>query len=294
MAKTTAKTTKTTKTTNDPTVSTPVVRDTSAASLLGALTGKATSKKATKPERPEVQLSEYAEQLFSEFAPAKELADIFTERAENIKSQLTEEVFEEYVGAMWTGKSQPTNPALKSRNSDGRVDCEGIFIVQEKIKVQVPDPSDPSESTIALLVKSGVSEAVACKLVENEIDFTPQVGLRPFNELVSGHYEERAFIESSAAEQAVAQKILEFVTNELTEEEQQIVLRNEPKTVVKKGFLERVATYVGSENELKSVFRVLQPVNYPKGAKFAVGDTPVGKTNRLIGKASEILGSDSE
>lgn len=292
MAKTTSKTTKTTKTDADLAVSTPVVRTTSAASLLGALSGKATAKKASKPERPEVQLSEHAEQLFSEFAPAKELADIFTERAENIKGQLIDEVFEQYVGAMWTGKSQPTNPSLKSRNVDGRVDCEGIYIVQEKIKVQVPDPNEPAESTIALLFKSGVSEPAARKLVESEIDFTPQVGLRPFTELVSGHYEERAFVEATAAEQAVAQKILEFVTNELTEEEKELVLVNQPKTVVKKGFLERVVTYVGSENELKSVFKVLQPVNYPKGAKFAVSDTPVGKTNRLIGKASEILGTE--
>jgi hypothetical protein len=192
---------------------------------------------------------------------------------------------------MWVGKSQPTNPALKARNEAGQVDCEGIFIVQEKIKIQVPDPSNPTESVIALLVKQGVSEAAARKLVESEIDFTPQIGLRSFNELATGHYEDRNFIEATDEEKSVAEKILQFVTNELTEEEQAIVLRNDPKTVVRNGFLGRAVTYVGSEDELRSVFRVLVPVNYPKGAKFAVSDTPVGKTNRLIGKASEVLGT---
>lgn len=289
MATKTGKTAKTT--TPDLTVSTPVVK-TTAASMLGALAGKATKKAAAaKPERPEVELSEYAESLFAEFAPAAELANVFKECADNIKSQLTEEVFQEYVSTMWSSKSQPTNPALKARNEAGDVDCEGIFIVQEKISVQCPDPNDPVDSTVALLVKVGVRQVAACNIIENEVDFSPKIGLRPFTELVSGHYEDRQFIEATAKEKSVAEKILEFVTNNLTDEEKEIVLRNETSTVVKKGFLERVATYVASEEELKAVFQVLKPVNYPKGAKFAVKDTPVGKTNRLISKASEILGT---
>lgn len=279
-----------------PVVSTPVVKTKpSAADMLGALTGgKVKAKKPAKPERPEVELSEYAQELFADLAPATELANIFQSHADNAKGQFNSEVFDEYTKTMWANRSQPTNPALKVRNDAGQVDCEGIMIVQEKIKIQIPDAEDPIESTVDLMVKSGVTETVARSLVENEVDFTPTIGLRPFTELMNGHYEERQLIDATAAEKAVAEKILAFVTNDLSEEERDLVIRNDAGTVVKQGFLQRVATYATSEAELKAIFKVMTPVHYPKGVKFAVSDTPVNKTNRLISKASEILGTDTD
>jgi hypothetical protein len=278
-----------------PEISTPVLKVPSAADMLGALAGgKVKGKKAAKPDRPEVALSEYAQELFADLAPATELADIFKSHAENVKGQFNAEVFAEYTKTMFANGSQPTNPALKVRDENGKIDCEGIMIVQEKIKIQIPDTDDPIESTIALLVKSGVSQTVARKIIENEVDFTPTISLRPFTELMNGHYEERQMIEATAAEKAVAAKLLAFVTQELSEEERELVIRNDAGTVVKQGFLQRVATYAATEKELIGIFKVMTPVYYPKGVKFAVADTPVNRTNRLIEKASAILGTSEE
>jgi len=273
----------------------PAAKKASAADLLAGLSGKAPTKKpaaAKAKERPVLALSDEVKALYAEYAPAKELWDVLDARLKSLKGELNPELFTAWVALMWQKKTLPSNPNIEVKNENDVLDCKGMFIVQERIKVQIPDNNDPTGSVVELLVKSGVGQAEAEELVNEEIDFTPQTGLRPFNELVSGHYEaEREFVEATAAEQAVGQKLLEFVTNNLSPEEQALVLLNTPKTVVKKGFLTRVCKYAHTQEQLAAILQVLVPVVQNKGAKFGVSDTPVTKTQRLVEYTGTIIGA---
>lgn len=261
------------------------------ASLLAGLASKAKTapKKEAKKERPVLPLDSDVADIYAQFAPAKQLFDILDSRVEALKADLNPELFKAWVRIYWKNKSVPANPAIEVE-VDGKLDCEGMYIVAERMKVQIPNNEDPAGSVTELLVSSGLERADAERLVENEVDFTPQLSLRPFNELVSGHYESKQFVEASAAEQSVGQKLLEFVQNNLTPEEQELVLLNVPKTVVKKGFLTRAVSYVHSEEQLAKVFKVFSPVPSNKGAKFGVSDTPPVRIERLLDYANELLG----
>lgn len=267
----------------------------SGASLLAGLTGKAkTAKpKAAAKERPSLPLTAEQQETYGDFAAVKQLYDVFEARLKSIKGELEPELFEAWLTTFWKNRSVPSNPALQA-SVDGKVDAEGIYIVQERFKTQIPDNEDPTGSVAELLKKLGLDDQKAEDLVANEVDFSPQIGLKAFNELVSGHYEDKQFVEASAAEQAVGQKILEFVQNQLTEDEQALVLQNTPKTVIKKGFLARAVNYASTQEQLAAIFKVFVPVNYPKGAKFGVSDSPVERTSRLLDKANEVLGGAPE
>lgn len=265
----------------------------SAASLLSSLAGsakvKATKKK--EDERAELPLTDSIRELYSKFAPAKELLDHVTARVESIRAELDPEMFAQYVHVMWTNRNQPANMAVRIREGS-KVESEGMYIVQSRYKVQIPDPSNPRDSLVKHLIALGVDAVKSNELVDNEADVAPQLTLRPFNELVNGHYEDKQFVESSDAEKAVGEKLLKLIVENLDEDERALVLQNTPKTVIADGFLQRVCNYANSEEQLKTILRVFVPVTQNKGAKFAVSDTPVDKTKRLVAAASEILGSD--
>ena len=252
--------------------------------LLAQLTGAATTKPKAKAKkvRPELKLTPEAAETFQKFAPAKELFDIFEEHKKAVGGDLNKMLFEAYLDLLWHNKSQPENPTINAG------DCTGMMVVQEKFKLQIPDDTNPKASMIEFLKNAGVVKAE--ELME-EVDFTPQTTLRAFNELVSGHYEDKQFIEATAAEKALGTKILNLIMTNLTAEEKAAVLIRTPKTVVTKGFLNRVTTYANSREQLATILSVIEPVNYPKGATCAVGATPVDKTKQLVAHAAEILGS---
>jgi hypothetical protein len=268
----------------------------SASDMLAALSGKAkpVAKKDTKKERPVMELSPEGQDLYRRFAPAKQLLDVVTAEVEAVKGQLNLEMNESWTATLWNNKSLPSNPEIRIFDENNRLDCQGMYVVQERFKLQIPDNADPTGSIVNLLVELGVDQTKAESLIDNEVDFTPQTSLRPFNELVNGHYEDRQFIESSATEKAVGQKLLEFVMNELDADEQALVLQNTPKSVVKKGFLQRVTGYANNKDQLASILKVFVPVVQNKGAKFAVSDSPVDKTQRLVDYAAQLLGSADE
>jgi hypothetical protein len=305
MAKTTKTTaTKPAQTTDQDKISIPVAirgGGKSAGDLLAGLASKAKApeKKAdAKKQHPELQLQDDTQQLFTRFAKVKQLYDVVEGELDSVKGELNENLFDAWTTGLWTQKAWASSPAIKVRDANGKVDAEGLYIVQEKFKLQIPDNDNPVDSIIEGLVAPSqdgddntepLTAENAAKLVENEVDFSPQLTLRPFNELVVGHYVDRQLIESTDAEKAVGQKLLEFVTNHLTAEEQALVLVNKPNTVVKKGVLQRITTYVKSKKQLVRALQYFVPVNYPKGAKFGVTLTPVTRAEALADFAEELL-----
>ena len=264
-------------------------RPQSANDMLASLAGKGqkvvTKKKSA--ERPVLDMDAEFKQLFADYAPTRVVADVMMAKAEALKAEVNEAAMKAWVANLWRNKSQPKNPVLRTTNEDGRVDCESMFVVQNRFSVQIPDPDDAANSIAQFLRDSEVAKPD--DLVENELDVSPQVGLRPFNELVSGHYEDKEFVDSSPEEKAVGEKLLKFVMS-LDDDEKELVLRTTPKIKVKPGFFERVTSYCGTREELEKVMAIFKPVVQNKNAKFGMSDTPVDRINRLLNKASEVLG----
>jgi hypothetical protein len=267
-------------------------------SLLSQLVGAApaTPKGRAKGGKSGLEMSEETQQLFRDHIAAKVLADHFGDHSENVKDALKAELWPMYVAQMWANKSQPENPSLKT-TKNGKPDCEGQYIIQAKFKVQTRS----AEETIKMLVELNVQEADARALVENEIDFSPSVAIK-FNELQNGRYVEvegsksgrKEWQDSSPEEKAVAEKALKLLlslpTEPLTDEEKGLLISTMPQATVKKGFLQRVAGYVRSIEQLFAVFKVITPIEMAKGAKFGISDSLTERNRRLVEEAGKILG----
>ena len=186
--------------------------------------------------------------------------------------------------------------------------------VQERFKINKPEVPDGKtleealiESFTDLFVGTGVpeseAESDAARLVNNEFDFTPKKTI-DLTKLVFGHYEgegkNRTWMDATEEEQALANKVITLLsarsTGEvtqadlLTDEESESVIEERDSLVIKKGFLQRVCTYVRSLDQLRSLFKIIKPVTVVSGKKFAQADTPEEQNRRKLEVAIDILG----
>jgi len=257
----------------------------SGASALAGLTSSAKKSavsegKTKKSDRPVLNISEG---VLEEWALCTELASHFETQAENAKSSFKDEAFEEYVAMMWDQKTQPKNPVAKS-DKEGKADCEGQFIIQERYSIG----GGTADELIVLLVDQNVNDSDARNLVKNELNFQPSVNLN-LDQLLVGHYDGKEFIPATDEEQAVGQKIIDLLMNNLSDEERDLAIDETPRKKVKDGFLARVHQYAHSKEQLAGVFNVITPIKQAKGAKFGISDSPDRKSKRLLEKAAEIL-----
>lgn len=272
-----------------------------AADMLAGLASKATKKeKSKKPKktRAELPLTDEIRTLASHFIPAKILAKYFSSYEENIKGQLNQVTFAQWQKTLFASKMQPQNPKIVLRKNGKEEDMEFTLVVQERYKVQIPDPENPSESVVELLTRSGLPAKAAKELVDQELDFTPLTTLRPFNELVNGKYENKEFVPATEEEQSVATKLLTYLQwdgegdapEPITDEERGLVLRSVTQYKVKPGFLSRVCNYCKNEEQLAAVFQAIKPTIVNRGPKFGVSDPLETRTNRLQEEANKVLG----
>lgn len=248
--------------------------------------------KSKSKDRPKIALTEEAKNLFKMFIPAKVLKDHFDSHYKNTREQLNDIAFKLWVKTLWNTKSQPTNPKI-TMERNGKPDLESLLVVTTNFKVQVPEGDDPAREIRLLLNDNGVDLTLASKLVNNELDFTPILQMRPLNHLQYGKYENGDFISSTKEEKAVAEKIMALVSGEktdpLTEEEKSLAFELIQNVKVKPGFLNRVCNYARKEDHLHAIFRVIKPTIQNRGAKYGISDSLVEREERLIGEASEIL-----
>lgn len=268
------------------------------ASQFAALAGGAakTKPKKTKKQRPTLELDAETAHLFREWVPANVLFNHFKSHEEVTKAAVKDGAFNRWVTMMWEHQKQPANPALKAGNDQGQPDVEGMMVIQTKFKIAVANDVEAVEA----LVAQGIREGDAQKLVDAELDFTPRMSLVSFNELIYGHKGDNGYVEATAQEQAIANKMLKLLgmlpldegeeVEPLTEGEINRVQKLDNNVVVKDGFLDRVTSYVHSKDQLAAVFRVIQPVIALKGAKFAISDALNDKNQRLLEEAAGILG----
>lgn len=259
----------------------------SAFDSLNALAAVATkTKKADKVERPVVDCPAAVHKPFYRFIGAKAIAEIVESRVEVEKAAVCEVMLDAYTETLFNTRCQPQNPAI-ALDKDGRPDCKGIFQVKQQYKFNLKEGNEEvKERMVASLCEAGMDKGRAENLVKNEVDCTPETALRPFNELVEGHYVDKQFVAASADEKAVAEKLIAFVlgkpSSPLTPAERDLVLVKRDRIKVKDGFLERVVVYCTTIAELKAVFKVIVPTNFVSHTKFAISDTPEAKNQRML------------
>ncbi len=133
--------------------------------------------------------------------------------------------------------------------------------------------------------------------MDNEIDAEPVLTLRPFNELINGHYVGKTFVKATKEETNAGEKLLALVMGKkakpLTEDEKNLVIRKEERFKVKAGFFERLASYCKSADQVLTVLQVITPTHFVSHMKFGVSDTPEHRHSRLIVEAANILGVEA-
>ena len=263
--------------------------------LFKKLSGSLNKKKAEKkPERPMVEVPDEALEAFQRLVGAKAVLDVVESRADAEKGIVHEIMLDAFAKTLFDHGTQPVNPRFYI-DKDGRDDMTGVFQVQTRFKVNIPEGDEsPDERIVQALVFAGIDKKTARLLVNNEVDAEPVVSLRPFNELVNGHYVGKQFVKATQEEQAAGEKLLAMVMGQkvkpLTEDERDLVIRKEDKTKIKGGFFERLASYCESSDEVLSILRVITPTHFVSHMKFGVSDTPEERQSRLIDEAADILG----
>jgi hypothetical protein len=289
----------------------PKSKSASAADLLGNLNKKAKKddKKPASKARNTLTLPKDVEESLIKWVEAKLLADVVEARQSNTAEEVKEAALELMLDYLWEHGRLPSNPSLKLPNAEGKPDIEAMYTLQKKFKelagaFPVSEDETPEEVAIRTFVDVGLSADNAEALTETELDFTPQTGTRPLNELVEGHYgENREWVDATPVEQEAGRKLLAFLTADaddstevtveaLTDDERDAIIRKSNRVVVRAGFHDRVRNYVTTRDQLAAVFTVLKPVHFPSRAKLGISDTPERKNARLVEAAADILGVD--
>lgn len=278
-----------------------------AAGVLGALAAlvpKATPK-ASKSTKWEMELTDEARKDAERWVNAKTVLEPVLKRVENAKNDFIEYALNVMIAKLFANKTKASNPLVVLKKDDGKtVDHQFQVSMTDKFKYRFPDVPegvDPHDHFVEVFQSVGLHPTDAEKLVENELDFNPITGFRTLTELMEGRYGEgREWIDSTAEEKAAGTKFAALLMwdgtgdapEALEPEEKLLVIERSPGMVVKAGFYDRVATYCQNEDQLRGVFKVIQPIIYPSYQKFAVNDTATDKTRRMIGAAADILGTD--
>jgi hypothetical protein len=287
----------------------------SAKDLLTSLTSgkKPTKKAAVASNRPDIDLDAPLAVSFERFAAADAVQEVVAARLTQEKEFLNEGCFKVWTERLWKSKTRPANPELKLEKN-GQLDIQGIYQVQEKYvfnspEIPVGQTLEQAVTTkfIELFTATGMrpedAEKSANDLVTNELTLSPKP-IIDLERLVYGHYEgeskNKTFVDATEAEQAIASKLIRMIkarsakelaaAGTFTDEEEQALIEYKSQMVVKKGFLQRVCSYVHSLDQLRMVFMIIKPVKFPQAKKFAASDTPDEKNHRLLDAFCDILG----
>ena len=281
----------------------------SAADLLNELADLVPAKAAPKAgakQTWELVLTGHEAEVFERWIAAKNVSEVVDTRLENSKDELGEFALAKIAEQMWKSKTRPLNPTLIVRKAGSPVtDSKAVYLFTDKFKYrfpEVPDGVKARDFFVETFVGLGIEQGDAEKLVDQELDLNPVVGLRPLTELTQGRYgEKRTYIEATAEEKEAGRKLMTFLTGKpdedgnvtvpaLTPAERGMIVKRDPGIKVKAGFYGRVCNYAHSADQLLAIFKVIVPIAYPAHQKFAVADSPENRAKRMIEAAADIIG----
>jgi hypothetical protein len=291
-----------------------------AKSLLSSLTAgkKAQPKKSeSKPVRPELALDQHPtlKEAFRRFIEAWAVEEIVDQRLVQEKAILNDGCFDIWTDGLWRGKTRPANPSLEIPNEKGQDDLVGLYQVQERYSLnlpQVPEGQELKDVVIEKLTEAfkatGMPDDEAADAASNFVNTELVLGVKPvvdLDRLTNGRWEgtgkNKSFIEATKDEQAIAAKVITLLQARsktdlasaecLSDEEMSQAVQFLPNVMVKPGFLNRVCSYVKSVDQLRCIFSVVRPTRFPQGRKFGASDTPEEKNRRLAAAFKDMMGS---
>jgi hypothetical protein len=281
---------------------------------------KPNTRSVKDSDRAVIELDRETQARFISYACSKELFDLVEAQKSQQQKEVSSDIYDRFVDALWRTKSQPQNPSIKAVTSTGKVDAEGTFIVSggSKIKVNMPETREdetPEEALIRGLVDVGVRLANAERLVTSEVSFVPQWSLS-FTDMMRGEVKAGKIVPPTPTQMTAAEVLLCVINgedlegNELDAKSRSEMLKSitddgwfaikanvEGKTtyfptlVDSADFLDRVCGYADSREELGAVLTVFNPVYYCSRVKFAVSDSVEDKRERLAEEAKSVIGT---
>lgn len=277
------------------------------------------NKKTVKDaDRPVIDIDHETQVKFIEFACTRELFNKVEARDKAQSSEVVSEIYEKYVDGLWESKTRPQNPSIEARDSRGKLDAEGKFIVSggSRIKIDMPEVHEdeqPEEALIRGLVELGVSNENAESLVSKEVSFTPQFVLN-FTDLIRGEMKSNKIVPPTQIQMSAGEVLLCVINgedlegNRLTEKTRLEMLKcissdgwealrmnvdakttYVPILVDADGFLDSVCNYASSREELGLILTVFKPVKYCNAVKFAVSDSAEAKKERILEASRSLL-----
>lgn len=277
---------------------------------LGSLADKLKEKAACKPSGKKasewvLRLNATDSVLLHDFCQNQAVIAPFEANLKDIKPQLTEVCYAGFLKKWWADKRRPSNPLVQSLNDDGMVDCEVLFVFNDKFMVNIDGPSEEDPFTVEwaeeaaqkALVKAGLTAAKAKKFVEAEIDCLVTTHFLTVTEMMEGHIGSgRKKIMPTEQTHEAGRKLLLFLDwngkdkiEPLTQDEISAITYNKVEWVPRPGLLDRIFNHTKSIDELKAILTVFQPVLNIRSHEFAASDSAAEKKDRLQKAAKQKL-----
>lgn len=235
---------------------------------------------AKKQDRPCVPVPGNLLPAFERFVAAKQVTEIAEARMKAEEGVLKDSLIDSFAESLSKLRCKPGNPRL-IMSKNGLPDIEGLFQVQAKFYPQA-DPEcqgGAKEKLVSALKKAGLSGEVAEKVVAAEVACADKTTLRPFSDMIEG----------APIEQQLAQRLMQLLMDNFTDDERQLMLAPVEKYEIKDGFFERLAMYCPSKAEIMACIKVLRPVHFLSHLKLGLSETPQGKLNRLCEYAKDLI-----
>ena len=261
---------------------------------------KKQESKDSKPVRPTIELTPEGQEIMRRWVVANVVAKEFSSHEKNVIEEAKSHCLDEYIDSVWALKGHPKNPKFVL-NKNGSPDMQGNFQVQSRFSFNIPQHGDDQTTEDALIIKlveAGWTEEDATALVKEELQLDDEVGIRNFNDLMTGHKEATTWVDASDQEQELGQRLMDYIVSDaFTDEERQVILSSKDKCKVRdgEGFLHRIAHRAKTKQQLEAFLKhFVTPVHFPSHAKFAINDTSEARNRRMVNEAAGILGVDLE
>lgn len=266
---------------------TKVAKEDNLNDLLGELNASVEEAPTVKDEeknRPVISQG----RIMTEYAGVSTAYKILEERKDILGSELKSTVWEEFTDQWFSSKTKPSNPKIESKTGF-KPDCQAIYQCRTNFKVQYREGVSGRNAVIDPLKEVGISDEIANKIFDENLEIVVENSLRPFNELAQGCWIAgdggREFVPATDVQKAAAKKLLNFVIGKeaepLTSAERVECLVKETRYEVKAGFLERAAYYCKSADQLRALLTVIKPGEAISHVKFAQNNDIVTRNERL-------------
>jgi hypothetical protein len=208
---------------------------------------ESTPKKKASPKKgkPEINLSAEEQRAFEAFCAANVIFKMAEGKKDASKSLIVP-VLRRKLLEKWLKEGHKTeNPLIQTENARANFVARGI------LKIDLPEHDDGTPASIKeRLMEVGFTEDEADEIMEREFTEKVERNFRNLNELRNG----------DDKQQKAVKKLIDLVLENLSPEEQRILIRKDTKVEVNDGFLDRAVQHAdGDIEKLDNILNIVAP-----------------------------------